>query len=186
MDDKAFLKDYLERYNQSLLATDISDKIIEMKRMLLNIRETGNKVIIAGNGGSAALASHVSVDYTKQAKVRTINFNEYDLITCFANDYGYENWLAKSIEFYGDAGDVVVLISSSGNSENMINAAQISKKMNIDVITFTGFSSDNKLKSEGALNFWADSKAYNIVENTHQIWLLMVCDLIIGKAEYSA
>ena len=118
--------------------------------------------------------------------MRTINFNEYDLITCFANDYGYENWLAKSIEFYGDAGDVVVLISSSGNSENMLNAAQISKKMNIDVITFTGFSSDNKLKSEGALNFWVDSKAYNIVENTHQIWLLMVCDLIIGEAEYSA
>ena len=73
-----------------------------------------------------------------------------------------------------------------GNSKNMINAAQTAKQLGMDVITFTGFKKDNPLKQEGDLNFWLDSHAYNIVENTHQIWLLMVCDLIIGKAEYSA
>jgi D-sedoheptulose 7-phosphate isomerase len=68
----------------------------------------------------------------------------------------------------------------------MVNAAQIAKELGMSVITFTGFKADNPLKQEGDLNFWLDSHAYNIVENTHQIWLLMVCDMIIGKVEYSA
>ena len=102
MDEKKFIKDYLERYNKSLFQYDISQKLIDMKELLLNVKNNNNKVIIAGNGGSAAMASHVSVDFTKQGRVRTVNFNESDLITCFANDYGYENWIEKAIEFYGD------------------------------------------------------------------------------------
>jgi D-sedoheptulose 7-phosphate isomerase len=186
MDDLTFIKDYLNRYKSSLFETDVSHELIKMKEILLKIKENGKKVIIAGNGGSAAMASHVAVDFTKQGGIRSINFNEADLITCFANDYGFENWVAKAIEFYCDKGDMVILISSSGSSTNMINAAQTAKKLGISVITFTGFNSNNPLKKEGELNFWLDSKAYNIIENTHQIWLLMVCDLIIGKAEYSA
>jgi D-sedoheptulose 7-phosphate isomerase len=186
MNDLEFIKDYLDRYKKSLLDTDVSQQIVEMKEILLEVKKNGKKVIIAGNGGSAAMASHVTVDFTKQGGIRTVNFNEPDLITCFANDYGFENWVAKAIEFYGDEGDMLILISSSGSSTNMINAAQTAKKLGISVITFTGFNSNNPLKKEGELNFWLDSKAYNIIENTHQIWLLMVCDLIIGKAEYSA
>ena len=153
---------------------------------MLEVKKYGKKVIIAGNGGSAAMASHVAVDFTKQGGIRTVNFNEADLITCFANDYGYEHWVAKAVEFYGDEGDVVILISSSGSSENIVNAAKAAKKLGMTVITFSGFASDNPLKQEGVLNFWLNSKSYNIVESTHQIWLLMVCDLIVGKAEYSA
>ena len=186
MNDLEFINDYLGRYKKSLLETDVFQELIKLKKMLLKVKNDGNKIIIAGDGGSAAMASHVAVDFTKQGGIRTINFNEPDLITCFANDYGFENWVAKAIEFYGDGGDTVILISSSGSSKNMVKAAQTAKKMGMSVITFTGFSSDNPLKQEGVLNFWLDSKAYNIVENTHQIWLLMVCDLIIGEAEYSA
>ena len=186
MDDLTFIKDYLNRYKSSLFETDVSHELIKMKEILLRIKENGKKVIIAGNGGSAAMSSHVAVDFTKQGGIRTINFNESDLITCFANDYGYDQWIAKAIEFYGDKGDIVILISSSGNSKNVINAAKTASKLEMPVITFTGFNSDNPLKKEGYLNFWLDSKAYNVVENTHQIWLLMVCDLIIGNAEYSA
>jgi len=186
MDDLTFIKDYLDRYKKSLFENDISDQIIKMKEMLFEIKNNGKKVIIAGNGGSAAMASHVAVDFTKQAGIRTVNFNEPDLITCFANDYGYENWVAKAVEFYGDEGDIVILISSSGSSKNMLYAAQTAKGNSMDIITFTGFKSDNLLKQEGKLNFWVDSKAYNIIENTHQIWLLLICDMIIGKAEYSA
>ena len=186
MKDIEFIREYLNRYQKSLLENDVSDYMISMKKLLLQTRDKGNKVLIAGNGGSAAMASHVSVDLTKQAGIRTVNFNEADLITCFANDYGYENWVAKSIEFYGDEGDVAILISSSGKSNNMINAAAQANKMGIHVITLTGFEQDNPLKKLGELNFWLDSRAYNIIENTHQIWLLMVCDLIIGKIEYSA
>jgi D-sedoheptulose 7-phosphate isomerase len=186
MKDKIFIDDYLERYKKALLETDVSETMIAAKTLLLKTQQNGKKVIIVGNGGSAAMASHVSVDLTKQARVRTMNFNEADLITCFANDYGFENWVAKAIEFYGDEGDVAILISSSGKSPNMINAAIQANSMNIPVITLTGFKQDNPLSKLGLLNFWLDSRAYNIIENTHQIWLLMVCDLILGKAEYSA
>ena len=186
MKDIEFIREYLNRYQKSLLENDVSDYMISMKKLLLQTRDKGNKVLIAGNGGSAAMASHVSVDLTKQAGIRTVNFNEADLITCFANDYGYENWVAKSIEFYGDEGDVAILISSSGKSKNMLNAAVQADSMEIHVITLTGFEQDNPLRQFGVLNFWVDSRAYNVIENIHQIWLLMVCDLIIGKIEYSA
>ena len=164
MDDLTFIKDYLARYKNSLFETDVSQKLIKMKEMLLEVKKNGKKVIIAGNGGSAAMASHVAVDFTKQGGIRTINFNEADLITCFANDYGYDHWVAKAIEFYGDEGDMVILISSSGNSKNIVNAASTAKLLGMRVITFTGFKPDNPLKQEGVLNFWVDSKAYNIVE----------------------
>mgnify|MGYP000315382243 FL=1 len=107
MDDLTFIKDYLNRYKSSLFETDVYHELIKMKEILLRIKENGKKIIIAGNGGSAAIASHVSVDFTKQGGIRTINFNEADLITCFANDYGFENWVAKAVEFYGDQGDVL-------------------------------------------------------------------------------
>tara|TARA_B100000700_G_C15007077_1_gene839077 strand:- start:1014 stop:1574 length:561 start_codon:yes stop_codon:yes gene_type:complete len=186
MDEIKFIKDYLDRYNKSLFEIDISEKILKMKNLLLDVKKNNKKVIVAGNGGSAAMASHIAVDFTKQGKIRTINFNEADLITCFANDYGYENWIEKAIEFYGDEGDKVILISSSGNSKNIVNAAKKAKELGIYVIGFSGFSCDNLLVKNSELSFWVDSKAYNIVENTHQIWLLMVCDLLVGKAEYSA
>lgn len=186
MTDHEFILDYMNRYKKALFETEVEEKVIQMKQLLLKIKNSGNKAIIAGNGGSAALASHVSVDFTKQAKIRTVNFNEPDLITCFANDYGYENWVGKAIEFYGDKNDCVVLVSSSGNSKNMIEAAKTAKDLGMTVVTFTGFDENNPLNQLGDLNFWLDSKAYNIVENTHLIWLLLVCDLIIGEAEYSA
>ena len=186
MKEKKFIDDYLKRYKKALLQTDVSETMIAVKTLLLKTQQNGKKAIVVGNGGSAAMASHVTVDLTKQAGIRSINFNEADLITCFANDYGYENWVAKAIEFYGDEGDLAILISSSGKSNNMINAAVQANKMGIHVITLTGFKKDNPLKKLGELNFWLDSRAYNIIENTHQIWLLMVCDLIIGKIEYSA
>ena len=138
MSDIEFINDYLNRYKQSLFETNVSDKLIKMKEVLLNLKDKENKVIIVGNGGSAAMASHVAVDFTKQGGIRTINFNESDLITCFANDYGYEHWVEKAIEFYSDKGDLVILISSSGNSLNLINAAKLSKSLGLYVVTFTG------------------------------------------------
>ncbi len=92
--------------------------------------------------------------------------------------------MAKSIELYGDDGDQDIFISSSGKSPNVINAATTARDLGYKVITFTGFDQDNPLKSKGDLNFWVDSRAYNVVEMIHHIWLLAVCDSVIGKAEY--
>ena len=165
--------------------SEIAEKIIKTKDMFLKSKENGAKIIICGNGGSAAIASHVSVDLTKNAKIRSVNFNESDLITCFANDYGYEKWVEKAVDFYADSKDVLVLISSSGKSLNMVNAAKAARNKKISkIITFSGHDNNNPLSKLGDINFWINSKAYNFVENLHQIWLLTIVDLIIGKREH--
>ena len=152
---------------------------------MVSAQKSKNKIMIFGNGGSAEIASHVSVDLTKNANIRCTNYNEADLITCFANDYGYERWIEKAVDFYADQNDVLILISSSGKSKNMINACKSARNKKISkIITFTGHDKNNPLSKLGDINFWINNKAYNFVENTHQIWLLAICDLIIGKREY--
>ena len=128
------------------------------------------------------MASHVSVDLTKNAKIKCLNFNESDLITCFSNDYGYSKWMEKSIDFYGESGDILILISSSGKSENVLRAAKAAKKKKFNkIITFSGFSKNNPLRKLGDMNFWVESNDYNQVENTHQYMLLMITDLAINN-----
>ena len=188
MSDKKFVNNYLEDFSSIIKPNDeIVEKIIAAKDELLKVRDAGRKVMIFGNGGSAAIASHVSVDLTKNARIRSVNFNEADLITCFSNDYGYEKWIEKAVDFYADEKDILILISSSGKSLNMINACKAAKSKKVSkIITFTGHDQNNPLSKLGNINFWINSKAYNFVENTHQIWLLAIVDLIIGKREYPA
>ena len=100
-------------------------------------------------------------------------------MTCFSNDYGYERWVEKAIEFYADEGDLVILISSSGQSKNMINGAIKVKNMGISLITLSGFLENNPLRAMGDINLWADSLNYNVVETTHQVWLLSIVDYLI-------
>lgn len=180
MDDQEWLARYFEQLRASLFTVEVRSRLVELKDLLRRIRGSGKKVIIAGNGGSAAIASHCAVDLTKTAGIRCVNFNEADLITCFANDYGYEHWVEKALEFYADQGDLVILISSSGQSPNMVHAGQYARARDLTLVTFTGFSEGNPLRKLGELSFWVDSRSYNIVEMTHQIWLLAVCDLIVA------
>ena len=186
MSEKDFINKYLEDFSTLIKPNnDIVNKIINVRDVMVSVQKSKNKILIFGNGGSAAIASHVSVDLTKNANIRCTNYNEADLITCFANDYGYERWIEKAVDFYADQNDVLILISSSGKSKNMINACKLDRNKKISkIITFTGHDKNNPLSKLGDINFWINSKAYNFVENTHQIWLLAICDLIIGKREY--
>jgi D-sedoheptulose 7-phosphate isomerase len=133
---------------------------------------------------SASIAEHGAVDFTKQGGVRGVTFHDPNLITCFANDFGYDHWMAKAIETYGDANDAVVLISTSGVSASVVNAAKSARAMGLKVVSFTGRNADNPLRGLSDLGFWVPSHAYNIVENLHSIWLTATVDLVIGKAEY--
>ena len=158
---------------------------MKVKQILKETNKKGKKTMIFGNGGSAAIASHFSVDMTKNARVRCTNYNESDLLTCFSNDFGYEHWVEKTIEYYADTGDALILISAGGNSANMVNGARKAREKNLDkIITFTGNDKNNSLSKLGDINFWVDSKSYNHIENVHQILLLSLVDLIIGKSEY--
>ena len=155
--------------------------LVDAAHLICKAHAKGGKSIFVGNGGSAAMASHLSVDLTKAAGIRAINFNEADLLTCFANDYGYENWVARALAAYADPEDVVVLISSSGQSKNMLNGSLQASKMDLPVITFSGFRGDNPLRGVGKLNFWCESSSYNVVEMVHHIWLLSIVDYIIQE-----
>ncbi len=183
MSDRDWLAAYLARVREALTPPDLLEGLAALRELLEATQAAGRKVIFAGNGGSAAMASHCAVDFTKTAGIRSVNFNEADLITCFANDYGYAHWLEKAVEAYADPGDCAVLISSSGRSENMLNAARQAAAQGVAVVTFTGFAKDNPLRALGRLSCWVDSRVYNIVEMTHHIWLLAVCDRIAATAK---
>lgn len=127
----------------------------------------GGKLVFIGNGGSAAIASHQAVDYWKNGGLRALAFNDASLLTCISNDYGYERVFAEPIARLADAGDVVVAISSSGRSPNIVNGAEAAQKAGCDVITLSGFAKDNPLRAMGHFNFYMPSHSYGIVEIVH-------------------
>jgi D-sedoheptulose 7-phosphate isomerase len=184
----SFIKKNKSGFIKILRNFSFEKEILETYRLFKECRISNNKVIFLGNGGSASIASHVSVDLTKNAKIRSVNFNEPDLITCFANDFGHQNWMKEALKMYCDKGDIIVLISSSGKSVNILNAAKWCVKSDLKFITLTGNNSNNSLKkiNKNGINFWINSKAYNHIELAHLFILLSIVDLIIGKNVYKA
>ena len=179
---KNYFSNYFSKFTKFVLNNNDKD-FLKIVDILKEVKRNRKKVILVGNGGSAALASHVSVDLTKMCKIRAINFNEADLLTCFSNDYGYENWVQRALSFYADKGDLLICISSSGQSKNIINGAKFAKKIGCKVVTLTGFDKNNMVRKIGNINLWLDSKNYNLVEMTHHIWLLAIVDFI-ARAKY--
>ena len=177
MSKKFFQKYFKDQTNLLDFDEKTLSKLYNVKKFLALVKRRKKKVIIFGNGGRAAIANHFSIDLTKTSKIRCVNFNESSLLTCFSNDYGYENWVKRTIEFHADRRDLIILISSSGESKNMINACKFAlKKKHFPIITFTGFKKNNSLSKLGHINFWINSKKYNHVENTHQFLLLSLAD----------
>jgi D-sedoheptulose 7-phosphate isomerase len=178
--EKIFFKEYTEKYINHLHdSTLIFNKLIKIKENLIQVKKNKSKVLIFGNGGSAAIASHFSVDLVKNTNIRCLNFNEADILTCFSNDYGYEKWVSKAIDFYADKKDLIIFISSSGKSKNMLNGVSSAKRKKISkIITLTGGLKNNPLSKKGKINLWVNSKIYNHIENVHQFWLLSICDSI--------
>ncbi len=179
------LASYLQEYQRLLANPAIPDLLIRLKDRIAEARDSGGKLMLAGNGASASIASHLATDFSKQGGVRAVAFNDANLITALGNDCGYENWIAKALDLYADQGDIIILISSSGKSPNVVEAAKRAKEIGLYIAAFTGFAQDNPLGALADINFWVDSRSYNIVECTHMIWLTAVVDLLIGASEYS-
>ncbi len=152
---------------------DLNDAVVIMKKTIKN----KGKIYIVGNGGSASIASHVSVDLSKVANIPSATFNNSNLITCFANDYGYENWVTEAIKANMNKNDMIILISSSGTSQNIVNAAKYCKSKSIKLITLSGFKKNNPLSRLGNINFYIDSKQYNFIEMSHHIILVYLVDV---------
>ncbi|UWZ86128.1 D-sedoheptulose-7-phosphate isomerase [Occallatibacter riparius] len=179
-----FLPAYFEEYRRLAFDSEIHAIIERFAELAAAVRDRGGKLMFAGNGASASTSEHGAVDFTKQGKIRAITFHDPNLITCFANDYGYDNWMAKAIEHHAGPEDAVVLISVSGNSPSVVNAAKYAKSIGLPVVSFTGRKVDNPLKQLADIDFFVPSDAYNVVECIHCIWLTATIDLVIGKAVY--
>ena len=163
-------------------ATDASGAPLSLEQGLtgavrLVTRQTaaGRKIIFIGNGGSAAAASHLAVDYWKNGGMRALAFNDASLLTCISNDFGYPQVFEKPIEMFADAGDVLIAISSSGRSENVHRGVAAARARQCQVVTLSGFAPDNPLRRLGDLNFFVPAHTYGPVEIAH----LAVCHAIV-------
>jgi D-sedoheptulose 7-phosphate isomerase len=135
--------------------------------MLASVRAELRKVMVIGNGGSAAIATHVHNDLCKAVGVRALAFTDVPLLTALSNDCGYASVYRMPIELWADPNDLLIAISSSGRSENILKAAAAAMAHGCRVITMTGFGPENALRKAGTLNFYVRSQAYGYVELAH-------------------
>jgi D-sedoheptulose 7-phosphate isomerase len=185
---KTFVEDYyngLTELTRSIRVTDKEGGKIEFPRgiekvvnLILSQEESGNKLMFIGNGASAAISSHMSTDFWKTCGIRAIAFNDSSLLTCLGNDFGYEHIFEKSIEMFADRGDILVAISSSGKSENIIRGVNSAKLKECSVITLSGFKEDNPLSTAGDFNFYVPAQEYGPVEVIHHSVCHCILDVI--------
>jgi D-sedoheptulose 7-phosphate isomerase len=147
------------------------------------VHARGDKVMFIGNGGSAAIASHMSEDFSKAAGIRAMCFSDAATLTCLGNDYGYQHVYEKQIEWLGRTGDMLVAISSSGRSPNILKGVEAARAHKAQVLTLSGFDADNPLRRMGDVNLYLPSKQYGFVEAGHLALLSAVCDFAMGWTE---
>lgn len=147
---------------------------VTQQEQLSEIISKYHYIMILGNGGSNSIASHIAQDYTKKLGKRAVCFSDPSMLTCYSNDYGYHDAFKMFVQHYMLQNTLLILISSSGNSQNILNAAQFAMDK-ADMITLSGFEPNNYLRAwygpKSLMHFYVPSKDYGIVENMHQIIL---------------
>jgi len=164
-------------------ATEINDSLSEILQSdvdaSIKLIHNAKKVIIIGNGGSAAIASHMQSDLVKACGIQAMCFYDTPLLTAMSNDYGYSDAYYRQIDLWGNEGDVLIAISSSGQSQSILYSVARAKVLKLDVITLSGFKEDNPLRSKGNVNFYIPSSDYGYVEMAHSI----VCHYITDELQ---
>lgn len=187
--------EFIESYSKNIvnlisaiIITDKKNRIdtykgVEMVCNIINGNSgKGRKVLFIGNGGSAAIASHMAIDFWKNGKMPAMAFNDSSLLTCISNDFGYKYVFEKPIEIFATKGDVLFAISSSGKSENILGGVDAARGKGCTIITLSGFKEDNPLRAIGDFNFYVPSLEYGPVEVIHQYICHWVLDIIIKAA----
>jgi D-sedoheptulose 7-phosphate isomerase len=159
---------------------DLTQGMERAVKLILEVDKKKKKVILIGNGGSASIASHQAIDLWKNGGIKATAFNDASLLTCISNDFSYEDVFAKPMETFADSEDLVIAISSSGKSKNILNATDIALSKGCSVITFSGFDHNNPLSRKGDLNFFLPSNSYGIVEVGHLLLIHSVVDEVIA------
>jgi len=157
-------------------ALDSSNAYQQLANMFLGIHKNGGTVYLVGNGGSSGVVSHSSIDFINACKLRAVALTDTSVLTCLANDYGYENVFSEGLKTLFTSKDALIAVSSSGSSQNIRNAAVVAKEIGGKVITFSGFKADNPLRSLGDYNFWLNSSDYGKVEIGHALLLHILTD----------
>ena len=183
--DMIDLNSYLDEFSKLVNTSEVRNKLGLVGEILEGQRDNGGRLLIFGNGAASSIAGHTALDFTKQGKLRSLCFHDPALLTAFANDFGYEDTYAEIISHYYEDTDIVIFVSVSGESPNIVQGLKRAKDLGLRTIGFSGKNQDNSLNSSAEHAFWVESHAYNIVENVHSIWLLSLCDYIIGKSVYA-
>lgn len=155
--------------------------IAEILAEFQRVKHRQAKVIILGNGGSAAIASHVITDLRNVGGICAVTLHEAAPLTCFTNDFGYEHAFAKQLAAFAYPDDLLFAISSSGQSANIINAVKAANDKGITAMTLSGFKADNPLRCLGRWNLWLDSSHYGMVELAHLFVLHHITDHLLRK-----
>jgi D-sedoheptulose 7-phosphate isomerase len=135
--------------------------------LIRQAKKNGAKAVVVGNGGSAAIASHMQNDLCKAVKMRSLVFTEQSLLTALANDDGYQTAYETLMKLWAEPNDLLIAISSSGRSENILRAAAAARTAGNHIITMSGFAPDNPLRALGDINFYISSDSYGHVELAH-------------------
>lgn len=157
---------------------DLLDKVVTL---IIDRSKKGAKVFLIGNGASASIASHVAVDFSKNAGVKALSFSDPSLLTCFSNDYSYEQVFEKAIEIYAEPKDILIAISSSGKSENILRAFDKAREKDLKVVTLSGFDPNSPLRMAGDINFFVQASDYGIVEVAHTAICHYFVDMCIRR-----
>jgi D-sedoheptulose 7-phosphate isomerase len=167
----------LNSYNNIYSKIFIEDQTIAGQiNESLDLLKDVKRIFFIGNGGSNSICSHMMEDFFKIGRFPTFAFSDAALITCFANDYGYDKAMAEWLKLHFQSTDLLVAVSSSGKSPNILNAVEIAKIANGKIITLTGFESENPLRALGDINFYLPVTNYGIVECFHQVILHALLD----------
>jgi len=146
-------------------------------------KTSGAKVMLIGNGGSAAIVSHIQNDLCDSAGVRAIVFNEPPFLTAVANDHGYETFFEQAVRLWAEKGDLLVAVSSSGRSKSILRAIEAGKEKGVISLTFSGFRPDNPLRQLGDINFYVKSEVYGFVETAHAVIGHFLTDSVIHSEQ---
>lgn len=185
-------KEYLDKLIESLEITriynregiackDYEEAMQKLLELFTEAKQEGKQVFFIGNGGSAAISSHMTADFMKNGGMKTYSLYDNSVTTCFGNDYGYEYIFSRPLEFLANEGDLLVAVSSSGNSQNIVNAIEVAQKKAMKIITFTGFRKDNRMIHSGDYNLHVPIEHYGIVESIHNLILQQIVDVILER-----
>jgi len=150
----------------------------EWRDVTLQLREQRGTVYMIGNGASASMASHFAADLAKNGRLHTQVFSDLSLITAISNDMGYEHVFAEPLRRRGQRGDLLVAISSSGRSPNILAAVDVADELEISVVTLSAKDAENPLRKRGDLNLYVAAETYGLAETAHAAALHWWMDLI--------